>query len=254
MTMVDAPDSVINNVKHRIIDGLRLLTASKVLYGAGHLSARIPGTQAFIINPRYPGNLADVEDLCIVDIASGKRISGPGPIPSETHIHNEIFKARPDVESVTHVHARWSTLWSVMDRDLPMINGAATAFADGVGVYPDSAGVRTAEEGRKVAEALGDRYAVFQRGHGVNIAGPGIEGTVMLAIQLEELCQDAFNILPLGGFPPIRSAGFPGGKERRNKRLQNDYRTWPFLLEKYHIRDKETIKGAIKSPGEGEHM
>ena len=38
----------------------------------GHASARIPGTDTFLINPRYAGVLADPEDVCTVS-AEGKR-------------------------------------------------------------------------------------------------------------------------------------------------------------------------------------
>ena len=49
--------------------------------GSGHLSVRIPGTDTFLINPRFAGALADVEDICTVDIKECKRLEGIGPIP-----------------------------------------------------------------------------------------------------------------------------------------------------------------------------
>lgn len=257
--MVNASEDLIYDLKKRIIEGLRLLVAEDVLYSAGHLSVRIPGTETFIINPRYPANIADLEDLCIVDMKTCKRIAGPGPIPSESHIHNEILKARPDVQSVTHVHSRFATLWSLTDRPLVPFHNGAAAFADGIGVVPSAEGVRTPEGGAEIAKQLGDHYACFQRGHGVNIAGPGIEGTVMLAIQLENACHDAFLLSAVQEPRPISREGiFSGGggsdKATRNKRLQNDYRTWPYLLQKHQLRPKEQIKRENKPAAEGEHL
>jgi L-ribulose-5-phosphate 4-epimerase len=257
--MVNASEDLIYDLKKQLIEGLRLLVAEDVLYSAGHLSVRIPGTDTFIINPRYPANIADIEDLCIVDMKTGKRIAGPGPIPSESVIHNEILKARPDVQSVTHVHSRYATLWSLTDRPwVPFHNGAAS-FADGIGVVPSSEGVRTVEGGQEIAKQLGDKYACFQRGHGVNVAGPGIQGTVMLAIALESACHDAILLSSVQEPRPISAEGiFSGGvqmgKETRDKRLQNDYRTWPFLLQKHQLRPKEQIKTENKPAAEGAHL
>jgi ribulose-5-phosphate 4-epimerase/fuculose-1-phosphate aldolase len=62
-----------------------------VLSGSGHLSARIPGTDTFLINPRFAGVLADPRDICTVDF-SGKRIAGQGPIPSESPIHAAVYR------------------------------------------------------------------------------------------------------------------------------------------------------------------
>ena len=133
-----ADKALIQEMKERIMDGLTVLIKEEILYGAGHLSARIPGTNTFLINPRYPGNVAMVEDISVVDIATASRIDGPGPIPSETHIHTEIYKARPDLESVTHCHPRYASIVGLLDRPWVPFNLDASNFSDGINVYPES--------------------------------------------------------------------------------------------------------------------
>ena len=93
-----------------------MITGEGVLSGSGHLSARIPGTETFLINPRFAGVLADPKDICTVKF-DGKRIAGKGPIPSESPIHAAIYRARPDVGSVIHCHARYSILVGLLDKD-----------------------------------------------------------------------------------------------------------------------------------------
>ncbi len=239
----------IDDLKRRIIDGLRILTYEDVLYGAGHLSARIPGTNHILINPRYPGNLADIHDLCVVDIDTCKRLEGPGPIPSETHIHTEIYKVRPDVQSVTHCHPRYTTLMGLLDRPWVPFHNPSAVFADGIGVYPEAHLVDSAELGANLARCLGDHYAVFQRGHGCSVAGPGPEGAVMLALQLEHSCEEALAALKLQELKPLSNLGF--SKEQRNARMQNDYRTWPYLLQKHGLYPKDVIKKRLDVPAEG---
>ena len=92
-----------------------MITGEGVLTGSGHLSARIPGTDTFLINPRFAGVLADPKDICTVTF-DGKRIAGKGPIPSESPIHAAVYRARPDVGSVIHCHARYSILVGLLDQ------------------------------------------------------------------------------------------------------------------------------------------
>src|SRR5688572_19895429 len=98
---IQNPKSKIQNLTRRLVEGIQVITGEGVLSGSGHLSARIPGTETFLINPRFAGVLADVKDICTVNFA-GKRIAGKGPIPSETPIHAALYKARADVGSVIH--------------------------------------------------------------------------------------------------------------------------------------------------------
>jgi ribulose-5-phosphate 4-epimerase/fuculose-1-phosphate aldolase len=102
-------------LKRRLVEGIQVITGEGVLSGSGHLSARIPGTERFLINPRFARVLADPKDICTVTF-DGKRIAGKGPIPSESPIHAAVYRARPDVGSVIHCHARYSILVGLLDR------------------------------------------------------------------------------------------------------------------------------------------
>src|SRR5207302_9485114 len=104
---IQNPKSEIENLKRRLVEGIQVITGEGVLSGSGHLSARIPGTETFLINPRFAGVLADPKHVCTVTFA-GKRIAGKGPIPSESPIHAADYRSRPEVGSVLHCHARYS--------------------------------------------------------------------------------------------------------------------------------------------------
>src|SRR5262245_49156746 len=114
-------DTSVDALKQRLVEGLQVCTGEGVLNGSGHLSARIPDTDTFLINPRFAGVLARVEDICTVDLG-GKRIAGAGPIPSESAIHAAVYAARPDVGSVLHCHPRYSILVGLLDTGLIPFN------------------------------------------------------------------------------------------------------------------------------------
>lgn len=225
-----------------------MLTGEGVLSGSGHLSARIAGTETFLINPRFAGALADPRDICTVDF-DGKRISGKGPIPSETPIHAAIYRARPDIASVLHCHARYSILVGLLDTGLVPFHREARLFADGVPVFPESRGIHDFPLAKRMAETLGPHYAIFLRGHGIVVVGPGIEGTCISAIQLERACQDQLLMMQVTTVKPMPDAG----RGRNQARLENPYRAWPFLLWKHKVKSKAQIRAGIRTLKEGEH-
>lgn len=243
-----AKRSTVGDLKRRLVEGLRVLTGEGILSGSGHLSARIPGTETFLINPRYAGVLADPRDICTVDL-SGRRIAGKGPIPSETPIHTVIYPNRPDVQSVLHCHARYAILLGLQDIGLVPFNREARLFADGVPIFPDSRGINSEELAQQLVEALRNHHAIFLRGHGCVVVGPGIEGTCISAIQLERACQDQLLLMSFTIPKPMPRAE----RGRVQARLENPYRAWPFLLYKHKVKSKAQIRASIKTLKEGEH-
>ena len=238
----------IRNLKRRLIEAIQVITGEGVLSGSGHLSARISGTETFLINPRFAGALADVKDICTVDF-SGKRIAGKGPIPSETPIHAAIYRKRPDVGSVIHCHARYSILVGLLESGLVPFNREARIFADGVPVFPDSRGINDFALAERMVANLGPHWATFLRGHGVVVVGPGIEGACISAIQLERACQDQLLMMSISDVKPMEDAG----RGRNNARLENPYRAWPFLLYKHKVKSRAQIRAGIRTLKEGEH-
>src|SRR5215472_595836 len=135
------PESAqIKNLKQRLVEGIQVITGEGVLSGSGHLSARIPGAETFLINPRFAGVLADPKDICTVTF-DGKRIAGKGPIPSESPIHAAVYKSRSDVNSVIHCHARYSILVGLLEDGLISFNRKARIFSDGVPIFHESRGI-----------------------------------------------------------------------------------------------------------------
>src|SRR5262249_13721007 len=179
----------IKALKQRLGEEIQVVTGEGILSGSGHLSARVPGTETFLINPRFAGVLANASDICTVNF-DGKRIAGAGPIPSESVIHSAIYRKRPDVASVLHCQPRYSGLMGMQEGALIPFNREARIFADGVPVFPDSHGINSEALAARMVEALGPHHAIFLRGHGCVVTGPGIEGTCISAIQLERACED----------------------------------------------------------------
>src|SRR3990172_4321924 len=85
------------------IKAWRFLYKRGFIEGFGHLSARLPGSDQFLITRHSLGPRASADDLLVLDL-DGRKIAGKGAVPGEFPIHLEIYRARPDVASVVHYH------------------------------------------------------------------------------------------------------------------------------------------------------
>jgi ribulose-5-phosphate 4-epimerase/fuculose-1-phosphate aldolase len=164
----------------------RFLYRRGFIEGFGHISARIPDSDQWMITRHSLGPDAHPEDFLVYDL-DGKRVSGKGDIPGEYPIHLEILKARPDVGSLVHYHGLYSTAFTTSSRPtLKAVHLMGTLFHDGVPTYHDPRLVSTAERGQALVKALGPHRAVLMRAHGAAITGGTIEEMVAGAFLFEE--------------------------------------------------------------------
>jgi ribulose-5-phosphate 4-epimerase/fuculose-1-phosphate aldolase len=240
--MAKRNNKTIGDLKRRLTDAIRVLSAEGVLDGSGHLSAKIPGTETFLINPRYAGILADPADLCIVDF-SGERIAGKEPIPLETPIHSVIYRTNADVGSILHCHPRFGILMGLQESSLIPFNRDARMFAGGVPIFSNSAGINSEELARQMVEAMGDHYAVFLKGHGIVVSERTIEGTAVSAIRLERASRDQLFLMSFSEPRPLTD----GARGRIRSRMDHPYRMWPYLLYQHGIRSRKEAKKLTRS-------
>lgn len=190
------------HAKQRLIDaGLILGAADLGDFTRGHVSVRDPEDPSrFFMKPHSLGfEEVTLENIVICDL-EGQKIGGGGRRHSEVFIHSEIYKLRPDLNSVIHSHPKYATIWCSAERPWRIVSQACVAFADGLGYYQDTVNlIRSPETGRGVAEALGHHKAVMMRGHGVTVTGISVEEAVIRTLTLENACHDQVLCLAMGG-------------------------------------------------------
>jgi ribulose-5-phosphate 4-epimerase/fuculose-1-phosphate aldolase len=158
----------------------------------GHVSVRVPGDpNKFVVKGR--GYRLDAlshirpEDLVVCDL-EGNLVDGPANIVPcfEVKIHSCILKARPDVNSVVHVHPTFTVVLTVLGKALrTMAAEGGKLVADPIPVYPKQKIITTDEEGTEVARLLGDGQVMLLFGHGAVTAGKSMEQSVTEMIHLE---------------------------------------------------------------------
>ena len=180
-------------IQQRLIDSGRILEANGLAdMTQGHVSVRMPSdVNKFYMKPHSWGfSEITLENMVICDL-EGEKIGGGGRRHSEVYIHSEIYKVRPDVQSVIHCHPVHAVAFSSTGKKLlPISQPSCKFYGDHLPVYTDTIElIRNQEKGAGVAKVLGQNKAALMRNHGVVVVGGSVEESTMLALALEEACR-----------------------------------------------------------------
>jgi L-fuculose-phosphate aldolase len=180
---------------------------------SGHVSARMPGADKILIKARGPDEsglrFVSAEDIITVDM-SGAKVEGAAGLetPQEVFIHTWLYRTRPAVQSVVHVHPLTVVLFTICNKPLLPLFGAYDPSAlrllmEGLASYSRSITVSNEKLGEEFAEAMGEKPACLMRGHGITTAGAGVEEATLTAIKLNELAEVNYRASLLGNPQPI---------------------------------------------------
>ena len=171
----------------------------------GHVSARVPDSDLVLIRATPAVSLERVEaaHLMLIDLdgnVAEAHPDYPGRVGSWA-LHTEIYKARPEVNAVTHTHQKWCAVFGLAGRDvLPVIHPpTASVAAEPWPVYtgpPDASDSQ--EEGAAVAALLGGNVACHLRGHGMVFAGTTVSKSMLAAADAEEQAELTWRAMLIG--------------------------------------------------------
>ena len=222
----------------RILGKLDLTKAA-----SGHVSARVPGTDTFLVRARGPGEtgvrFTRPEDVILVD-REGRKLSGSDHLdpPQEVHIHGWLYRTRADVHSVIHVHPATVVLFTICRKPLLPIYGAydptsIRLLAQGIPTYERSDTVSDHELGREFAGVMGGKPACLMRGHGLTTAGASVEEATVTAIKVNELAEMNYRAALLGAphvIPDHEISVITRGKRKRGNAVESSWRYYCALV------------------------
>ena len=180
---------------------------------SGHVSARVPGENAVLVKARGPEEsglrFVSGRDIITVDL-DGKKLAGDDGLesPQEVFIHTWLYKTRPDVQCVVHVHPLTVVLFTICNKPLMPLFGAYDPSGlrlamEGLANYPRSITVSNDRLGEEFSRAMGQKRVCLMRGHGITSAGPDVEEATLTAIKLNELAEVNYRASLLGTPEPI---------------------------------------------------
>ncbi|HEY7219581.1 MAG TPA: class II aldolase/adducin family protein [Candidatus Binatia bacterium] len=192
--------SDLEDVKREVATANRVLAnlglATGVTAALGHASMRVPSepNHFFVKGREYEFDallIMEPDDMVLCD-TEGFLVGGrPGLTQcSEVKIHACIYKTHPQIQSIVHVHPRYTILMSVLTGSLKALRQeGAQLLRRPLPIYPHVKTIQTDAEGMEVANLLGESQAILLRGHGAVTTGKSLSEAVMGMAQLEEQAQ-----------------------------------------------------------------
>ncbi|MCZ6744705.1 MAG: class II aldolase/adducin family protein [Alphaproteobacteria bacterium] len=207
----------------RVIGGLDLTKAA-----TGHVSQRASDGKHILIRARGPDEVGvrytTAGQVIAVDL-DGNKVDGPDGLapPQEVFIHTWLYKTRPEVNSVIHIHPATVVLFTICDKPLRPIYGAYDPSSldlvlDGIPTYGRSITINDDELGKEFSAAMGEKRVCLMRGHGITTAGATVEEATVTAIKINELAEMTYRAHLLGDPRPISDDDIAVFRERRKNR------------------------------------
>jgi L-fuculose-phosphate aldolase len=183
--------------RQQLADALSMMERAEVIDFNGHMSCRVPGTDHVLINSgKSVRSALTADDIISIDL-DGKPVDGDVVPPMEFHIHTEIYRRRPDINSVAHTHPVWSTLFSMTGNPVLPVTMQAAVMGP-VRTFGKTASINQKALGEELAAALGEDRVVMLKSHGAVVAGSDVVEAFVLAIYLEETARRQYLATPLG--------------------------------------------------------
>jgi ribulose-5-phosphate 4-epimerase/fuculose-1-phosphate aldolase len=204
---------------------------------ATHISVRVPGENAFLVNP-FGMLFEEIRPRDLLKVDMDGNVLNPSEWPVNVAafvIHSAIHAARHDVVCAMHLHTRDGVAVSMLEEGLLPLNQTAMLVAQDIAFHEYEGVAVNIEERARLAADLGDKNLMILRNHGTLALGPSVGDTFYAMYLLEWACTAQVRALGMGRplhqpDPEVieRMGGFrSGGLMQVAKSF-----VWPALLRK----------------------
>lgn len=224
----------------RLVAANRILANEGVVDAFGHVSVRDPrNAERFWLSRSRSPALVELDDLMEFSL-DGTAIDARGRTPyGERVIHAAVYAARKDVQSVVHNHAYDVLPFTITDEPLRPVVHTASVIGAEIPVWDIRTKfgvtdmlVRSIEQGRDLAAALGANTCALLRGHGAVVVGASIERAVLTAIYLQVNAKVLLQSLQLDKAPePLSAEEIARSSETQFSPLALD-RSWEYFCQR----------------------
>ncbi len=204
------PDSFAE-LRHELAVANRILANEGIIDAFGHISVRNPkDPNRYFISRHRASELVEPSDILEMTLDSKPVVPTNVRLYSEMVIHGEIYKVRPDVNSVCHHHAPSVLPFCATGVELvPLFHlggtlGEKVPFWDSRDEFGDTnLLVRTPEEGASHARALGPHHMLLLRRHGASLAGKSLRECVFRSIYSTRNAELQLRATAIGTLGPL---------------------------------------------------
>ncbi len=189
----------------------RILAERGVVDAFGHISHRHPDApDRYLMSRAMAPALVTPDDIIEYSLDSEPcNANGRGSF-LERFIHGEVYKARPDINSIAHSHSPSVIPFGLVDTKMEAMFHNAAFLATGVPVFDISEDfgatdmlVSDCPKGVAFAESLGDKDVALMRAHGSVACGSTLQIAVFRAVYTEVNARVQHWTVALGGGRPM---------------------------------------------------
>ena len=244
---------------HELALANRIVANEGVIDAFGHVSMRHPDNpNRYLLSRSRAPELVTAEDFIEYDINSQPlRDPGVGQY-SERVIHGEIYKARPEVNSVCHHHCpAFMPLLATGTDYMPIfhlgaVGGIRPPFWDQRDEFGDTNMlVVKPEEGASLARALGKHWMVLMMRHGVTVAGISVRDCVFRSVYSARNAEYQVRALTIGSDIATLSPGETKLAGQISAKTTGLMRSWEYWSMRIANKDRaaaaKTAKPASKT-------
>ena len=208
------PDPAIADILTQLVMANRILAREDVIDDFGHVSVRHPANPGryFLSRSRSP-EMVTKDDLMEFTLEGEPVAQNGRAMYRERALHGAVYLARPEVNAVTHHHARSVLPFTLGRVKLRPVFHMASVIGHDVPVWDsqDEFGdtnmlIETMAQGHSMARAMGGERCVLIRGHGATCAGASLREVVFVSIYMKENAEAQLRMMQVGE-PVFLSAG-----------------------------------------------
>jgi len=158
-------------------------------FNQGQISARLPGSDTFLIKNALCGFDEATPDQVVV-AAVDPELPADRMAPPELPLHQAIYRARPDVNAIVHSHAPHTLVFGCTDLAIRPVSHDGAHFTDSLGLFTETSNtVLDIATGDAIAGRLAGHNGVLLRNHGGVIVGRSVRHAAVFAQVLERACR-----------------------------------------------------------------
>lgn len=187
-----------------------------VTWTAGNVSARVRGTELFVVKPSgVPYDELEPSNMVVVDL-EGAVVEGTLRPSSDASAHAYVYRHCPEVGGVVHTHSTYAVAWAARGEPVPcVLTAMADEFGGDIPVAPFAA-IGDDAIGKVVVDAYRatGSPAVLVKNHGPFTVGKDARTAVKAAVMCEDVCRSVHAAVQLGSCAPIDATAIRGLHDR----------------------------------------
>ena len=201
-----------------------------------HLSARVPGEDgAFLVNPfGFCFDEITASSLVKINHKGEKLLDTPHPVnPSSFVVHYSVYRVRPDVSAVVHLHTPSTIAVATQANGLLPVSQNAMILEGRVGYHDYEGPSVTSDEIESLGADMADHWALLLRSHGCIVVGGSVAEAFTRTHDLHRACETQIALLAAG----LDAIRWPSERAREQVREKTampsaHFPEWPALLRR----------------------